>query len=39
LRLDGESKSNLKKAFEEVKKNTPSISFINEIDSIALKKY
>ena len=29
--------SNLRKAFEEAKKNAPSIIFINEIDSIAPK--
>ncbi|KAM1078151.1 hypothetical protein ACFX19_025855 [Malus domestica] len=32
--MAGESESNLKKAFEEAKKNAPSIIFIDEIDSI-----
>jgi SpoVK/Ycf46/Vps4 family AAA+-type ATPase len=35
-RMVGESKSNLKKAFEKAK-NLPAIIFINEIDSIAPK--
>ncbi|KZV94541.1 hypothetical protein EXIGLDRAFT_748607 [Exidia glandulosa HHB12029] len=34
---DGESESNLHKAFEEAEKNSPSIIFIDEIDSIAPK--
>ncbi|VAH07142.1 unnamed protein product [Triticum turgidum subsp. durum] len=34
-KMDGESESNLRKAFEEAEKNTPSIIFIDEIDSIA----
>jgi len=33
-KLAGESESNLRKAFEEVEKNAPSIIFIDEIDSI-----
>lgn len=31
-----ESESNLRKAFEEAEKNSPSIIFIDDIDSIAL---
>ncbi|VAH18916.1 unnamed protein product [Triticum turgidum subsp. durum] len=34
-KMAGESESNLRKAFEEAKKNAPSIIFIDEIDSIA----
>ncbi|KAM0895804.1 hypothetical protein ACQ4PT_023610 [Festuca glaucescens] len=34
-KMAGESESNLRKAFEEVEKNAPSIIFIDEIDSIA----
>ncbi|KAM9915752.1 hypothetical protein OXX59_010408, partial [Metschnikowia pulcherrima] len=34
----GESESNLRKAFEEAEKNSPSIIFIDEIDSIAPKR-
>ncbi|XBJ25400.1 hypothetical protein VPH35_003064 [Triticum aestivum] len=34
-KMDGESESNLRKAFEEAEKNAPSIIFIDEIDSIA----
>uniref|UniRef100_A0A8R7RC17 Cell division cycle protein 48-like protein n=1 Tax=Triticum urartu TaxID=4572 RepID=A0A8R7RC17_TRIUA len=34
-KMDGESESNLRKAFEEAEKNVPSIIFIDEIDSIA----
>uniref|UniRef100_M8AQ44 Cell division control 48-D-like protein n=1 Tax=Aegilops tauschii TaxID=37682 RepID=M8AQ44_AEGTA len=34
-KMAGESESNLRKAFEEAEKNTPSIIFIDEIDSIA----
>ncbi|MCO5602434.1 hypothetical protein L7F22_056566 [Adiantum nelumboides] len=37
-KLAGESESNLRKAFEEAEKNAPSIIFIDEIDSIALKR-
>ena len=36
-KITGESKSNLRKVFEEVEKNSPAIIFINEIDSIAPK--
>lgn len=38
-KLAGESESNLRKAFEEAEKNAPSIIFIDEIDSIAPKRY
>ncbi|KAK2743971.1 AAA ATPase cdc48 [Onygenales sp. PD_40] len=34
-KMAGESESNLRKAFEEAQANTPSIIFIDEIDSIA----
>lgn len=34
----GEIESNLRNAFEEAEKNAPSIIFIDEIDSIALKR-
>lgn len=37
-KLSGESESNLRKAFEEAEKNSPSIIFIDEIDSIAPKR-
>ena len=37
-KLAGESESNLRKAFEECEKNSPSILFIDEIDSIAPKR-
>lgn len=37
-KLAGESESNLRKAFEEAEKNSPSIVFIDEIDSIAPKR-
>jgi len=37
-KLAGESESNLKKAFDEAEKNSPSIIFIDEIDSIAPKR-
>jgi len=37
-KLSGESESNLRKAFEEAEKNSPSIIFIDEIDSLAPKK-
>lgn len=37
-KMAGESESNLRKAFEEAGKNSPSIIFIDEIDSIAPKR-
>lgn len=37
-KLAGESESNLRKAFEECEKNSPSILFIDEIDAIAPKR-
>merc|ERR1719191_70883 len=37
-KMAGESESNLRKAFEESEKNSPSIIFIDEIDSIAPKR-
>ncbi|KAF8128317.1 ATPase family associated with various cellular activities-domain-containing protein [Mycena galopus ATCC 62051] len=37
-KMAGESESNLWKAFEEAKKNSPAIIFIHEIDSIAPKR-
>ncbi|KAB2089079.1 hypothetical protein ES319_A03G039400v1 [Gossypium barbadense] len=37
-KMAGESGSNLRKAFEEAEKNVPSIIFMDEIDSIALKR-
>ncbi|KIM75587.1 hypothetical protein PILCRDRAFT_13504, partial [Piloderma croceum F 1598] len=37
-KMAGESESNLRKAFEEAEKNLLAIIFINEIDSIALKR-
>merc|ERR1711871_186558 len=37
-KMAGESESNLRKAFEEADKNSPSIVFIDEIDSIAPKR-
>jgi transitional endoplasmic reticulum ATPase len=37
-KMAGESESNLRKAFEEAEKNSPTIIFINEIDSIAPKR-
>ena len=37
-KLAGESESNLRKAFEEAEKQSPSIIFIDEIDSIAPKR-
>merc|ERR1712151_85333 len=37
-KMAGESESNLRKAFEEAQKNSPSIIFIDEIDSIAPKR-
>ncbi|CAN8010907.1 unnamed protein product [Ixodes pacificus] len=37
-KLAGESESNLRKAFEEAEKNSPSIIFIDELDAIAPKR-
>jgi transitional endoplasmic reticulum ATPase len=37
-KMAGESESNLRKAFEEAQKQSPSIIFIDEIDSIAPKR-
>lgn len=37
-KMAGESESNLRKAFEEAEKNSPSILFIDEVDSIAPKR-
>ena len=37
-KMAGESESNLRKAFEEVEKNSPAIIFIDELDSIAPKR-
>merc|ERR1719283_720264 len=37
-KMAGESESNLRKAFEEAEKNSPSIIFIDELDSIAPKR-
>ncbi|KRZ15529.1 Transitional endoplasmic reticulum ATPase [Trichinella zimbabwensis] len=37
-KLAGESESNLRKAFEECEKNSPSILFIDEIDAITPKR-
>ncbi|KAI9343633.1 P-loop containing nucleoside triphosphate hydrolase protein [Obelidium mucronatum] len=37
-KMAGESESNLRKAFEEAEKNSPSIIFIDEVDSIAPKR-
>ncbi|KAI8908432.1 P-loop containing nucleoside triphosphate hydrolase protein, partial [Gorgonomyces haynaldii] len=37
-KMAGESESNLRKAFEEATKNSPSIIFIDEVDSIAPKR-
>jgi len=37
-KMSGESENNLRKAFDEASKNAPSIVFIDEIDSIALKR-
>jgi transitional endoplasmic reticulum ATPase len=36
-KMAGESKNNLRKAFEEAEKNLPAIIFIDEIDSIVPK--
>merc|ERR1712029_1113402 len=37
-KMAGESESNLRKAFEEAEKNSPAISCVDEIDSIAPKR-
>ncbi|MFS7913748.1 putative vesicle-fusing ATPase [Helianthus anomalus] len=37
-KMAGESERNLRKAFEEAEKNTPSVIFIDELDSIAQKQ-
>ncbi|CAF4256869.1 unnamed protein product, partial [Rotaria sordida] len=37
-KLSGESELNLRKAFEEAKKNAPAIIFIDELDVIAPKR-
>lgn len=37
-KMQGESESNLRKAFEEAEKNAPAIIFIDEIDAIAPKR-
>ena len=37
-KMAGESEKNLRNAFEEAEKNSPSIIFIDEIDSIAPKR-
>eukprot|EP00924_Labyrinthula_sp_SR-Ha-C_P006226 maker-scaffold_31-snap-gene-0.47-mRNA-1 protein AED:0.22 eAED:0.22 QI:134/1/1/1/0.5/0.33/3/132/802 len=37
-KMAGESENNLRKAFEEAEKNSPSIIFMDEIDSIAPKR-
>jgi transitional endoplasmic reticulum ATPase len=38
-KMAGEAEGNLRKAFEEAEKNSPAIIFIDEIDSIAPKRY
>ena len=37
-KMAGETEGNLRKVFEEAKKNSPAIIFIDEIDSIAPKR-
>lgn len=37
-KVAGESETNLRKAFEEAEENSPSIVFIDEVDSIAPKR-
>ena len=37
-KLAGESELNLRRAFEEAKKNAPAIIFIDEVDAIAPKR-
>jgi transitional endoplasmic reticulum ATPase len=37
-KMAGESESNLRKAFEDAEKNSPSIIFIDEIDAVAPKR-
>ncbi|OAG29465.1 transitional endoplasmic reticulum ATPase [Nematocida displodere] len=37
-KMTGESENNLRKAFKEAEKNSPSIIFIDELDAIALKR-
>jgi transitional endoplasmic reticulum ATPase len=37
-KMTGEAEGNLRKAFEEAEKNSPSIIFIDELDSIAPKR-
>lgn len=37
-KMAGEAESNLRKMFEEAEKNSPSIIFIDELDSIAPKR-
>lgn len=37
-KMAGESESNLRKAFDECRKNAPAILFIDEIDAIAPKR-
>ncbi len=37
-KMSGESETNLRKAFEEAKKNSPAIIFIDEVDSIAPRR-
>ena len=38
-KMAGDSEANLRRAFEEAEKNAPAIIFIDEIDSIAPKRY
>ena len=37
-KMTGEAEGNLRKAFEEAEKNSPSIIFIDELESIAPKR-